>query len=106
VVEVGDCLEPAVRSAPVNNRTDRNFDDEVFAAAAVHLLGGAVAAGIGTVRSSKAKVLQRAVVVGRLEDDAATLAAVATVGPALRRELLVTEAHYARPTISGLDDDL
>ena len=84
----------------------RDPQHEVLAAAAVHVLVGAVLARRGAVLAAVAKVEQGAQALVDLQHDAAAVAAVAARGAALGHELLAAEGDRAFATVARADPDV
>src|SRR6185312_5277044 len=88
-----------------HGRTDRYPDDLVFAALAGHLAAHAVLATLGAEAALMTKVDQRVEAFVGYQPHVATIAAMATVGPAERNEFLAPETDAAVAAVAGVYGD-
>src|ERR1700722_4973556 len=86
----------------VNNRSNRNLQEYIFALTAGLVRPFAVAAGPAFVLGIEAEVHQRIVTLTRFHDDVATLAAIASGRTSARNKFLAPEGHAAVAAVSGL----
>src|SRR6202049_3795737 len=86
----------------IDNRSYRNFEDNILAFAPRLVRAFTVTSALGFVFRIKAKVHQRVVAFAGLHDDVSALAAVATRGSAARNELLPAERHAAIAAVPRL----
>src|SRR6266849_6498076 len=87
----------------VNDRSDRNFEQNVFAFAPSLVRSLAVAPALGFVFGVEAKMHQRVVTLAGFHDDVAAFAAITARRPSARDELLPAKSETAVSPVSGLD---
>src|SRR5687767_10331401 len=98
-VEIGE--QDAVIGV-VDERSERDADNQIIAAQAVHLFAHAGFAARGFPVMFPGEVEQRVFVRIGNEDDVPTVASIAAVRSALGNELLSPERDAPRPAVAGL----
>src|SRR5260370_42486059 len=87
----------------VNNRSDRNFEQNVFAFAASLVRSLAVAPALGFGFGVEAKLHQRVVTLAGFHDDVAAFAAITARRASARDQLLRATMATAVSPVSGVD---
>jgi hypothetical protein len=89
----------------VNDRADRDLQDDIFALAASAVRAFAVAAALGLVLRVVAKMDQSVVALAGFDDDVSAAAAISAGRAAARNKLLAAKGHAAVSAVAGLDLD-
>src|SRR5512142_662287 len=85
----------------INQRSDRNFQNDVFTLGARAIRPLTVPAALRLVLGVEAEVDKRVVLLARFHDDVAAAAAIAARWPSPRNKLLPPEGHAAIPAVPG-----
>src|SRR6266568_5840407 len=102
VIGVREVMDPLSGVAVVNDGSNGDFEQNVFALAPGFIRAFAVPSTLSFVFGIEAEMNQRVVSLARFHDDVATLAAVATRGSPARNKLLPSKGKAAVAAVSSL----
>lgn len=102
---LGEIVEEFASVPVVNNGTDGNLDDMVFARFAGFVRTFAVATALGGMFGIHAQVKESVVVSAAFKNDVAAVTAIAAAGTATRDEFLAPECRTAVTAVAAIDVD-